>query len=244
MKNEDHQERLVQALRERLLEGKYAANQKLTETGLASDLGVSRTLVRIALASLEHEGLVVRAPNRGFRVKAFTLDQVADAIAVRGELEAMAARLAAEKGLSKSNIKALQQHLQIMDSVLQRKLGDVQSRAQWIELNGQFHTMILDFANNAALTDAVSNLGKIPLVSSRAIVFDSVDQHHSLTQIQMAHQDHHNVFNAILQRQGTRAGSIMREHAERSKMNKQVSFASMHNNQYQPEIPGLKLVSD
>jgi DNA-binding GntR family transcriptional regulator len=59
---------------------------------LARQLGVSRTPLCIALGELEKEGLLERLPTRGFKRREFPMEQVANAIDVRGVLEGMAAR--------------------------------------------------------------------------------------------------------------------------------------------------------
>jgi GntR family transcriptional regulator of vanillate catabolism len=92
-------ERVTEALRDLILRGTFPVDEKLPETRVAELLGVSRTPARLAMAVLEQDGLLVRLPRRGFRVKRFSLDEVVEAIEVRGEVEAIAARLVAERGL-------------------------------------------------------------------------------------------------------------------------------------------------
>ncbi len=62
--------------------------------------GVSRTPVRAALQMLAGEGLLDHAPNRGFAVRSFSLDEIGDAFEVRALNEGLACRLAAERGLT------------------------------------------------------------------------------------------------------------------------------------------------
>ena len=80
-------------LRELILEGALRGGERLSEVPLAAELGVSRTPLRLALARLEHEGLVEPASGGGFVVCSFTLAEAADAIDLRGVLEGTAARL-------------------------------------------------------------------------------------------------------------------------------------------------------
>ena len=60
-------------------------------------LGVSRTPLRTALMTLEHEGLLETLPGGGFVVREFTRTDINDSIELRGVLEGTAARLAAER---------------------------------------------------------------------------------------------------------------------------------------------------
>src|SRR5438128_1819692 len=91
--------RATEALRTLVLGGAFPLDVKLPEARAAELIGVSRTPARLAMAALERDGLLVRLPRRGFRVRSFSLDEVVEAILVRGELEAIAARTIAERGL-------------------------------------------------------------------------------------------------------------------------------------------------
>lgn len=238
-----HLDQVTQSLRERILSGAYASNDKLAETALAEALGGSRTLIRLALGTLELENLVRREPNRGYRVRGFSLDEVIDAIAVRGELEAMAARLAAERGLTVNAAEELRQIIDEMDGILAGGFEALEARARWIELNSHFHREIIAASGNASIAEAVSQLSRRPLVSSHAIVFDQSDPRRSLTQIRLAHDDHHAVADAIRNRQGTRAAARMREHALASGRNKRENIDAMKRGALVPKLPGVGLVA-
>src|SRR5262245_19433349 len=84
-------DRLVALLRADILAGRFAQDSRVVEETIARERGVSRTPVRHALRALEQEGLLHRLPRRGYRVRSYTISEIADAIEVRGELEAMAA---------------------------------------------------------------------------------------------------------------------------------------------------------
>lgn len=233
----------TQSLREKILAGLYGNEGKLKEVTLSSDLGVSRTVVRLALGELEMEGLVYRTPNRGFRIRSFTLDEVADAILVRGTLEGMAARLCAEQGLSPQQQEDMAAIIDQMDTLLESGLTGLDSRTLWIDLNGSFHDAVIMACGNKVIEDTIAHLSRMPLVSSRALVFDQSDSQKSLGRVHAAHQDHKTVFDAIVKRQGSRAESCLREHALKSAENKRHSFDAMRAADQSPKLPGLSLVT-
>ncbi len=105
----------------------FVADGKLREQNLAEELCISRMVVRLALGEVEREGLVVREPNKGFRVRSFTIEEVTDAILVRGELEGMAARTCAEIGLADATISSCRAEYLIREharkSALNKRLG-------------------------------------------------------------------------------------------------------------------------
>src|SRR5689334_16250036 len=66
---------------------------RLDERQLSSDLGISRTPVREAMAQLEREGFVRSVPRRGIYVVRKTKQEVIELITAWAALESMAARL-------------------------------------------------------------------------------------------------------------------------------------------------------
>ena len=85
-------------LREMILAAELPAGARIAELTLVDKLGVSRTPIRTALMKLEQEGLLESLTNGGYAVRTFTERDVSDAIELRGTLEGLAARLAAERG--------------------------------------------------------------------------------------------------------------------------------------------------
>ena len=98
------QARVLVQLRDLILKGEFAPGERLAEIPIAQKLGASRTPVRLAFSSLEQEGLVEPSPTGGYLIKRFTSQEIADAIAVRGHLEGMAARLIAESLLPSDQV--------------------------------------------------------------------------------------------------------------------------------------------
>jgi DNA-binding GntR family transcriptional regulator len=75
--------------------GELSGGCKLSETGLAVRLGVSRSPVREAFRALEEAGLVRLEKNRGVFVRALTEEEAAELREVRAGLVATAGRLLA-----------------------------------------------------------------------------------------------------------------------------------------------------
>lgn len=84
-------------LRRRIVNTELAPGQRLVERDLAADLRVSRIPLREALRLLEADGLVLLIPGKGALVAPFTPADVRDLFDVRESLEALAARLTAER---------------------------------------------------------------------------------------------------------------------------------------------------
>ena len=87
---------LTRVLRDAIVSGEYAPNQRLIEADLSATYNASRAAVRTALLELGAEGLVDRLPNRGSRVRAIPLAEAIEILEVRMNLEGLCAAKAAE----------------------------------------------------------------------------------------------------------------------------------------------------
>src|SRR6202045_2451237 len=111
---------VMDQIREAILGGSIGAGERLNEVRLSKSLAVSRTPVRAALQALAGEGLLDYAPNRGFTVREFPLDAIVDAYDIRALLEGVAARFAAERGLSPDEKATIERSLRDGDRLLER----------------------------------------------------------------------------------------------------------------------------
>lgn len=85
-----------ESLRQSLRNGQLPPAERLTETGLAAMLGVSRTPVREALGQLSREGLIEAAPGGGFRAAAPDRRDLEEVFEVRVLIEPHAVARAAD----------------------------------------------------------------------------------------------------------------------------------------------------
>lgn len=85
-------DRVADELRLQLAEGVLLPGERLTESTIAEDLGVSRNTVREAFAELAGERLVVRHPNRGVFVASLDAADIHDVYTVRRVIEVSAIR--------------------------------------------------------------------------------------------------------------------------------------------------------
>ncbi|WP_217574368.1 GntR family transcriptional regulator [Streptomyces sp. GbtcB7] len=90
-------DKVVDALRQAILDGALKPGRRLTERELTELTGVSRTSVREALRHLQSERLVEASPSRGLRVAIPTVDEVGHIYELRAELEPLAAKLFVER---------------------------------------------------------------------------------------------------------------------------------------------------
>src|SRR3546814_335703 len=106
-------EQIKDVVLQRIVSGAYPPGARLVETRIAQELGVSQAPVREALRELEQLGCIVHEPFRGCSVRAFSANELLEAFPVRAALEALAARLAAER-ISESEFLRLGELLEAM----------------------------------------------------------------------------------------------------------------------------------
>jgi GntR family transcriptional regulator of vanillate catabolism len=209
-------QRVVLALREMLLKGDFRAGQRLTELGLVDRLRASRTPVRHALTRLAHEGLLEPLSAGGFRVRAFTLDEIWDAIDLRGVLEGTAARLSAERLVNASELNELRRLTAVMDALMPMTLG---SFVRYVELNDDFHFELRRLSKSAILLRTMDVVLALPFASPGALVFGAIEAAAADRISHVALEHHHSIIEAIERREGTRAEYLAREHARVARHN-------------------------
>ena len=239
---ESQLERATELLRDLILRGTFSIDVKLPETRVAELLGVSRTPARLAMAALERDGLLVRLPRRGFRVRSFSLDEVVEAIEVRGELEALAARLTAERGLAALYRERMETCIARAEVLMAApELGAAQRR-DWCDMNSEFHSALVEASGVRPLRAAYAQVNLVPLASPRATIFNVADPTLGRRQLMVAHEDHVRILRTLADRHSTRAAALVREHAYRSSENKRLNFLHIDMRKMVIEAPGVALV--
>lgn len=140
------------AIRARILSGAIAPGDRLRETALADEMGLSRTPVREAMRRLEQDGLVEHVPHRGAIVRTLDPQQVTELYLIREVLEGTAARLAAQQA-SAAEVEALRALLATQPGEAEDAGGVEASRR-----NAVFHRAIRDAAHNRFLLRAMEGV--------------------------------------------------------------------------------------
>jgi len=195
-----------------ILRGELAPGQRLAELTLAERLGVSRTPIRQALPALAREGLLAAAGRRGYVVRSFSMEDVADAIETRGLLEGLAARRIAERGAPPELIDALKKCLSEGDAIVAKRRFEAADEQSYGEMNGRFHALIVEGSGSRILADTLARNDHVPFASARAVAL-SKDMAALLPVMSYAHRQHHAIVQALEKGEGARVEALMREHA-------------------------------
>ena len=143
--NPTRAEKLATAIADGILNGALAPGDRLDESSLAQQHGVSRTPVREALRQLAMSGLIDMRPRKGAIVSKATPDQVESLFVAMAELEATCARLAAIS-MTPIERRRLQARHDAMTALAAAGDTDAYSNA-----NVAFHSTIYAGAHNAPL---------------------------------------------------------------------------------------------
>lgn len=215
-------ERVMAHLSADIRGGRLAPGARLpTEQELTSTMGVSRTVVREAVAALRADGLVVTRRGSGayvaenptaspFRITApqfGRIEDVLDVMELRLAVEVEAAALAAGRA-NRKQVAAVRTALRAIDRALRAGEGAVAE-------DFAFHRAIAEATGNAQFLRFLSFLGThvIPRQSVRLSV-DTPDQRRAY--LERIQQEHNRIVAGIAGGDPVEAGRAMRDHLTRS----------------------------
>ena len=192
---------LTDQLRQDIVAGNLVPHQRLIEADVAEAHGASRGEVRLALNELIAEGLVERIPNRGARVRKVSLEEAIEITEVRGAVESLCARKAAEK-ITDEQADELREIGAAMQIAVERGARD-----EYSSLNRRLHTFIIEVADQQTAAQTIARL------RGQAIRY-----HFQLStqpdRPQISLPQHLAIIEAICRRDPEAAGSAMQAHLD------------------------------
>jgi DNA-binding GntR family transcriptional regulator len=148
------QQRLYEALRERILSGAYGPGFRVVIDTIATEFGVSALPVREAIRKLEAEGLVVYRPNAGAQVAPADPILFEESMTMLAVLEGYATALAAPH-MQSPDLDALEQITDGMVSAMERMDPLV-----FGQRNREFHARIYERCSNAPLVAMIRDVDR------------------------------------------------------------------------------------
>ena len=130
---------------EAILSGEFKPGERVVESSLARQLGVSQAPVREAIRDLVLLGFLESEPYKGTSVRSFTPRELWETYTVRAALESLAARLAATR-FSDQDAERLQSILDEM--IAAGRQGDGE---RIVQLDNDFHEAIMQMSGNKVL---------------------------------------------------------------------------------------------
>jgi DNA-binding GntR family transcriptional regulator len=193
-------EQIKQQLMEDIFHRKYKAGDRIVESALARELGVSQASVREALRSLIAMGFLENEPFKGTTVRSFTAEDLLEVVTVRIALETLAGQLSIRR-ITDEEIAELERITAEM--IAASKEGDTQRR---IRLNIAFHEKLVQTSGNKLLVQLYNymHFGNWSLLTGNLSEMDS---------IQIATR-HGILIDALKSRDPDKVARAIREHVE------------------------------
>jgi len=138
-------DRVKEYIVEAVLNGDLKPGERIVESSMARELGVSQAPVREAIRDLVLLGFLESEPYKGTSVRSFTYEELWETYTVRAALESLAARLAATH-LTAEDADRLQG---ILDEMLEA--AHREDRDRLVRLDNRFHETILTISRNKTL---------------------------------------------------------------------------------------------
>lgn len=211
--------RAVLSLRDMIVGGQLEPDTRYTETHLAELLSMSRTPIRAALQKLTDEGLLTPMPAGGYVLRQFLPQEIGEAIEIRGMLEGLCARLVAERGADPATMDRMTDIVTRIDTVLNAPDFGQPAMVAYSRLNAELHQTLVAATGSALLAQEVARANARPFASASALVGTHQPGRAARDHLLIGQDQHHSLIEAIRDRQGGRAESIMREHARLSRRN-------------------------
>jgi DNA-binding GntR family transcriptional regulator len=196
-------EAVFDALVEMIITRELQPGQHLIEKELAATLGVSRQPIREALQRMHTEGWVDLRPALGAFVHVPTEAEADQLLAARSILEAESAKLGAERATPEQVA-----HLRELQRVGEAALA-VDDQEALLSANASLHGYIVGMSGNQVLVDLRRSVEQrvrwyyMPIAQVRS---------------RDAWEEHAELIDAIADRDGGRAGALMRMHTERTRI--------------------------
>jgi DNA-binding GntR family transcriptional regulator len=188
-----------EALREAIVRGEIGADARLVENEVSTRFAMPRGAVRTALVRLEQEGLVVREPNRGARVRRIGGEEAVEILEARAALEGLAARKAAQRidaiGTARLNT-CLRRHGELLES------GDLLAAS---DANADLHATLLEISGHRTAQQLIRGLrSQTVRFQFRTILVPGRPD--------ASHAEHRAIVEAVTGGHPKRAERAMREH--------------------------------
>jgi DNA-binding GntR family transcriptional regulator len=208
---------IEEEIRRAILQGRFRPGERLVESTIASEIGVSRAPVREVLSALERVGLVMNIPRRGSFVIDFTPKDIEEIYTLRLLLEVEAVRLAAEH-LGEIDLQDMQAIIENLGEAMVRQ-DDPEAI---IRLDLSFHEKICLKADHSRLYNAWNSMR----MQTMLLISMTSRTHYGLpNQTVRWHQD---ILDAIRDGKTQLAENVVSDHLLDAMQRAAASFKEVH----------------
>ncbi len=185
-------------LRNMTIELRFLPGERLNETILAKELGVSRTPVREALNRLINEGFVTYLVNHGFFRKSLNVQEIFDLFEFRLQMELAAVRLAVERATD-------EQLLELERFSQQTTKDGSRASVEITLLDEEFHEQLISLSGNTEM------LNRFRTVNDHIRFVRGMDVDDRRSEILIQHRE---IVRSLRERNAEKGMRLMTEHIE------------------------------
>ena len=201
-------EQVYEILRGELLNGGLRPGQKLKLVELTERFGVSQSVIREALTRLTEQDLLIATPQRGFRVRDLSVEDIAELTETRIQVESIALRLALERGDLQWETEVLAAHHRLERTPVTRDDGTVSE--DWSTSHRDFHQALLNGCGNRRLESVANSLRDSAELYRRWYWVLTDDHQRDLA------REHRQLRELALARDAGQAIQVLTEHIDRA----------------------------
>ncbi len=198
---------ICRKLADDIITGAIGPGQKLEEKAVAEQFNVSRTPVRDAFRQLAGTGLIETKAHRGATVINLNTDQLHDMFEALGEIEALCAKLSAQRmsAVERKQVEKLHES----SAVALAANDDV----EYADINERFHKAIHQGSQNDTLSNLAAELWQRLAPFRRSVFFKRLDR--------MSHSshEHDDIVKMIVAGDTEGAFAAMSNHVANSSLN-------------------------
>ncbi len=146
-------------IKNQILSGVFKGGDKLIETELSNDLGISRAPLREAIRQLNVEGLLVFSPRKGNHVLDMTIEETKEVFEIRVALEKQVIEILVKRKLMKDvNFVYLKQLINQMLAPENETLGPSEMLYRLNSLDLQFHSYLWNLSKSVRRGEILEKL--------------------------------------------------------------------------------------
>lgn len=214
---------VVEQLERRITSGEALVGSKLpSESELCEAFGVSRTVVREAITHLKSMGLVetrrgvgttvlrnyLAEPRPAVNISPRTVEDILEVLELRLTLEPAAAELAALRYDDEDRKRLEARHAEFVQAQAEKS----QARRE----DFAFHYAIIKATHNVCFDRLYAPLSDSIIPRAKLLSVD-IDSRATAPYLELVHEEHTRILQAILERDGPGARAAMQQHLERAR---------------------------
>ncbi len=203
MQNSSSRSKVIEEIVSKIHTNEYNKNTLISEAELCEKMGLSRTPVREALIELAASGLLIKVPQKGYKVREFDLKTKLDSYLVLAILDAAAAKLSVPH-LTPEDFLKMNEFIDLIDIAIKYKNYETYNLYQ-----EQFHQIYIDKCDNHPLQREIMNFkNNIP-----SYLYYSEDQDRLFELLLKVNEEHRHILTLLKEkRENEVADYLIRTH--------------------------------